>query len=200
MDQIKIGAFLKALRKEKNMTQEQLAEQLGVSNRTISRWETGNNMPDIGLLTEIAEFYNVSIPELINGERKSENMREEVKEVAETMSDYAKAEKEELVKSIRKMSLIGLVALIVYMVLDRTGVYDRNNLFRYAYGISEALIYVTVLMFPLYTTGLLSRLRIRNTNSRFQNVPRPVLKVIFFIAAFAIAALIRLLISKTFGK
>ena len=56
MDQKKIGAFLKALRQEKEMTQEQLAEQLGVSNRTISRWETGSNMPDISLLVEIAEF------------------------------------------------------------------------------------------------------------------------------------------------
>ena len=190
MDQIKIGTFLKLLRKEKNLTQEQLAERLGVSNRTVSRWENGNNMPDISLLSEIAEFYDVSIPELIYGERKSENMREEAKEVAETMSDYAKAEKETLVKSIRNMSLIGLIALIIYMVLGRTSVYDRNNLFRYVYGISEALIYVTVLMFPLYTTGLLSKIRIRTTNSKFKNIPVPAIKIIGFIAAFAIAALI----------
>lgn len=199
MDQIKIGTFLKLLRKEKNITQEQLAEQLGVSNRTVSRWENGNNMPDISLLSEIAEFYDVSIPELIYGERKSENMREEAKEVAETMSDYAKAEKETLVKSIRNMSLIGLIALIIYMVLGRTSVYDRNNLFRYVYGISEALIYVTVLMFPLYTTGLLSKIRIRTTNSKFKNIPVPAIKIIGFIAAFAIAALIRIWISKSFG-
>ena len=50
MDQIKVGAFLKDLRKEKGITQEQLAEKLGVSGRTISRWETGKNMPDISLL------------------------------------------------------------------------------------------------------------------------------------------------------
>ena len=199
MDQIKIGTFLKLLRKEKNLTQEQLAEQLGVSNRTVSRWENGNNMPDISLLSEIAEFYDVSIPELIYGERKSENMREAAKEVAETMSDYAKAEKETLVKSIRNMSLIGLIALIIYMVLGRTSVYDRNNLFRYVYGISEALIYVTVLMFPLYTTGLLSKIRIRTTNSKFKNIPVPAIKIIGFIAAFAIAALIRIWISKSFG-
>lgn len=199
MDQIKIGTFLKLIRKEKNLTQEQLAEQLGVSNRTVSRWENGNNMPDISLLSEIAEFYDVSIPELIYGERKSENMREEAKEVAETMSDYAKAEKETLVKSIRNMSLIGLIALIIYMVLGRTSVYDRNNLFRYVYGISEALIYVTVLMFPLYTTGLLSKIRIRTTNSKFKNIPVPAIKIIGFIAAFAIAALIRIWISKSFG-
>ena len=148
MDQIKIGGFLKDLRKEKGITQEQLAEKLGVSGRTISRWETGNNMPDISLLVEIAEFFDVSIPEIIKGERKSEDMKEETKEVAETMSDYAKAEKEQLVKSIRNMSIIGLAALLIFMVLNITGAYDRNDLLRYAYGISEALIYVTVVMFP----------------------------------------------------
>ena len=66
MDQVKIGSFLKELRKERNLTQESLAEKLNVSNRTISRWETGSNMPDIGMLVEIAEFYDVSIPEIIN--------------------------------------------------------------------------------------------------------------------------------------
>ena len=199
MDQIKIGAFLKGLRKDKGITQEQLAEELGVSGRTISRWETGNNMPDISLLVEIAEFFDVSIPEIIRGERKSERMKEEVKEVAETMSDYAKAEKENLVKSIRNMSIIGLIALLIYMVLGKTNVYDRNNLIRYTYGISEALIYVTVLIFPLYTTGLLSKLRIKSTNSIFDSIPRPLMKVIGFIVAFAVAALIRFLVSKLYG-
>ena len=66
MDQNRIGAFLKMLRKEKNLTQEQLAEQLNVSGRTVSRWETGRNMPDISLLVELSEFYDVSIPELID--------------------------------------------------------------------------------------------------------------------------------------
>lgn len=199
MDQIKVGAFLKNLRKEKGITQEQLAEELGVSGRTISRWETGNNMPDISLLVEIAEYFDVSIPEIIKGERKSENMKEEAKEVAETMSDYAKAEKEQLVKSIRNVSIIGFAALLIYMVLDVTGVYDRNNLLRYAYGISEALIYVTVLMFPLYTTGLLSKIRINRNKYKFNSIPGPVMKVIAFIVAFAVAVLIRLLISKIFG-
>lgn len=199
MEQIKIGTFLKTLRKEKNMTQEQLAEHLGVSNRTVSRWETGSNMPDISLLTEIAEFFDVSVPELINGERKSENMIEEVKEVAETMSVYAEAEKEKLVKSIRNMSFIGLAALIIYMVLGRSGVYDRNNFFRYTFGISEALVYVTVLLFPLYTTGLISKFRLRSTNSKLYSIPAPMLKVIGFIVVFAVVALIRLLISKIFG-
>ena len=128
-----------------------------------------------------------------------EEAKEVAKEVAETMSDYAKAEKEQLVKSIRNMSIMGLAALLIYMALDITGAYDRNNLLRYAYGISEALIYVTVLMFPLYTTGLLSKLRLNRTKYKYNNIPWPVMKVIAFIVAFAVAALIRILISRLFG-
>ena len=92
MDQVKIGSFLKELRKERSLTQESLAEKLNVSNRTISRWETGSNMPDIGMLVEIAEFYDVSIPEIINGERKSENMNQETKETAVAMAEYSRNE------------------------------------------------------------------------------------------------------------
>ncbi len=88
MDQMKIGTFLKALRKEKDLTQEQLAEQLNISGRTVSRWETGKNMPDISILVDLAEFYHVSIPEIIDGERKSGRMHEEVKETVLKLSDY----------------------------------------------------------------------------------------------------------------
>ncbi|NMR85482.1 helix-turn-helix transcriptional regulator, partial [Vibrio parahaemolyticus] len=92
MDQVKIGSFLKELRKERNLTQEDLAEQLNVSSRTISRWETGSNMPDIGMLVEIADFYDVSIPEIINGERKSENMNHETRDTAVSMAEYSRNE------------------------------------------------------------------------------------------------------------
>ena len=197
MNQKKIGSFLRELRKEQGITQEQFAEKLGVSARTISRWETGSNMPDISLLSDIADYYDVSIPEIIAGERKSDEMNEEVKKVADAMSDYAGEEKAKLVKSIRNLSIIGLIALIVYMLLGETGAYEKHTLLRYAYGYSEALIYVTVVMFPLYTTGLLSKLRIRNTGRG--RIPGPALKVIAFIAAFAVAALIRIVISKIWG-
>ena len=80
MDLVKIGAFLQTLRKEKNLTQEQLAEQLGVSRRTVSRWETGSNMPDLDILMELSDLYVVDLREILNGERKSEHMNEELKE------------------------------------------------------------------------------------------------------------------------
>ena len=77
MDQKKTGCFLKQLRNEKGLTQEQLANEFGVAQRTVSRWETGSNMPDISMLVEIAEFYEVDIREIIDGERKSESMKKE---------------------------------------------------------------------------------------------------------------------------
>lgn len=70
MDQAKIGSFLKALRSEKHLTQEQLAEQFYTSSRTISRWENGKNLPDISVLIELADFYGVDIREILDGERK----------------------------------------------------------------------------------------------------------------------------------
>ena len=69
MDQIKIGKFIAALRKEKGMTQEQLGEKLGVTNKTVSRWENGNYMPDVEMLSLLSKEFGVSINELISGER-----------------------------------------------------------------------------------------------------------------------------------
>lgn len=69
MDQIKIGKFIAALRKEKGLTQERLGEKLGVTNKTISRWENGNYMPDVEMLSLMSKEFGVSINELISGER-----------------------------------------------------------------------------------------------------------------------------------
>ena len=69
MDQIKAGKFIATLRKEKELTQEQLGEKLGVTNKTISRWENGNYMPDIEMLSLLSKEFDVSINELISGER-----------------------------------------------------------------------------------------------------------------------------------
>lgn len=69
MDTQKIGKFLKELRKEHNMTQEQLGDKIGVTNKTISRWETGNYMPPVENLKQLSDIYQVSINEILAGER-----------------------------------------------------------------------------------------------------------------------------------
>lgn len=72
MDQGKIGKFIAALRREQGLTQEQLGEKLGVTNKTVSRWENGNYMPDIETLQLLSAEFSVSINEILAGERLSE--------------------------------------------------------------------------------------------------------------------------------
>lgn len=69
MDQIKIGRFIAEMRKEKGYTQEQLGEILGVTNKTVSRWETGSYMPDVETLFLLSKEFDVSINEIVAGER-----------------------------------------------------------------------------------------------------------------------------------
>ena len=66
----RIGSFIAALRKEQGLTQEQLAEKLGVSNRSVSRWENGNTLPDLSLMQSICEHTGVTISELLSGARQ----------------------------------------------------------------------------------------------------------------------------------
>lgn len=81
MDMMRIGAFLAKLRKEDGLTQEELGEALGVSNKTVSRWETGTYLPPVEMLQRMSERYGVSINEILSGERlTAEDYREKAEE------------------------------------------------------------------------------------------------------------------------
>ena len=72
MDMQRIGSFLGQLRKEKGLTQEQLGEKLGVTNKTVSRWETGTYLPPVEMLQELSELYGLTINEILSGQRLEE--------------------------------------------------------------------------------------------------------------------------------
>lgn len=84
MNQVNVGKFIASLRKAKNLTQEQFAEILGVNNRSVSRWENGNCMPDLSLLQIISTELDVSVSELLEGKRKDDFF---IKEIS-YMSNY----------------------------------------------------------------------------------------------------------------
>ncbi len=113
---------MKQLRNEKRITQEQLAEILGVSGRTVSRWETGTNLPDLSILMQISEYYNVEIKEILNGEKKSENMDSELKETLLKVADYNELERRRAAKagslSFSIMFLVCAVTIVVQMLMD----------------------------------------------------------------------------------
>lgn len=200
MDQVKIGGFLRELRKAKGITQEQLAEALHVSSRTVSRWETGSNMPDISILVDLADYYDVSIPEIINGERKSETMNDEERKIARTMSDYATTEKENIFREMRLQSIMGLCALVLYSILHETGAYLYNDILGKLTDYCEALVFVSVLMMAAFTTGALSRLRGRSrTYTMLQSLPKPIRLAAVAAIAFGGAALLKLALVYFFG-
>ncbi len=142
MDQVKVGEFLASLRKEKGLTQESLAERIGVTNKTISRWETGTYMPDIEMLLILGEQFDVTVNELLCGERLSD---EAIRTKSESNIKYLAAKNK---KHIKKICLIAMVVVLcvtflwlsafsVYYVVNRRamlypdGTSDRNNAKRY---------------------------------------------------------------------
>lgn len=121
MDLMKIGTFLQELRKEKGLTQEQLAEQLGVARRTVSRWETGANMPDLDILVELSDLYAVDLREILNGEREREHMNEELKETVLQVADYSSEEKARLMQRMHWLFIAGLLGFITFLVITALG-------------------------------------------------------------------------------
>ena len=158
MDLQKIGTFLKELRKEKELTQEQLAETLNVSRRTVSRWETGSNMPDLDLLVEMADLYQVDLRELLNGERKKEPMDTELKETVLQVAEYSNAEKQRAARTVRVYFVLGIVSLTANAILNMT---ETEEAFWTGFlkGGTFALALIAMIFGILYTTGAMMKIQ-----------------------------------------
>ena len=104
MDQIKIGKFISQMRKEKGLTQKQLGEELLISDKTVSKWETGKGLPEVSLMLPLCEKLGINVNELLTGERIPD---EDYKKKAEENIMDIMREKEE---SIRKLIVEAIVA------------------------------------------------------------------------------------------
>lgn len=186
MDQKKTGSFLRELRKEKQLTQEQLAERFGVTSRSVSRWETGSNMPDLSILVELADFYDVDIRDIIDGERKGEDMNKEEKERLQLVADYAETEKNTLLMRLRIFSIVGLVSLIAGLTML---VISRDNnlpVYDYLMGTLMGVAIGALLVAVFYSTGVLENMRKRK---RTLMKVLLVISILFLLGTF-IAAII----------
>ena len=156
MDQIKIGSFIRELRKEKGITQEQLAEALNTSRRTVSRWETGVNMPDLDVLPQLAEFFGVDIRELFYGERKDKTM-DAINETILKAAEYTNADKMKTAKAVGLYFFFGLISLTLHEVLVFL---DLPETFwvGFSKGATFGLAMCAMVMGILYTTGRLSKI------------------------------------------
>jgi transcriptional regulator with XRE-family HTH domain len=119
MDTKRVGAFLKELRKENGMTQEQLGERVGVSNKTVSRWETGNYMPPIESLSMLSDIYNISINEILAGERVDDKEFTEIaeKNITATLKELEKENQRFENRMILILVITTVLTIIIMMLL-----------------------------------------------------------------------------------
>ena len=137
MDQIKIGKFISELRKRKNMTQQQLGEKIGVSPKTISKWETGKGMPDLSSLKPLSDCLEISINELLSGEKIEEDK-------------YADKLEENIINTIEysdkqvnnKKNLIGILLIVfgVFISFSAMSIFASESSWGSIYSVLGAII------------------------------------------------------------
>ncbi len=112
MDQVKIGKFIAECRKEKNLTQMQLAEKLNITDRAISKWECGKAMPDTSIMLELCDILGINVNELLCGEKISmENNEQKNKQIMLDLSKELEQRNKTLWTSMWVIMLISMVAL-----------------------------------------------------------------------------------------
>ncbi len=120
MDQIKIGKFIAWKRKEKNLTQAQLAEKLGITDRAVSKWETGRSLPDASIMLELGGILGVTVNDLLCGEEVSmENYNEKIeKNLIEMVKQKEQSDKRLLTMEI----VIGLTSTLFLFAMLAVGI------------------------------------------------------------------------------
>ena len=125
MDQVKIGKFIAECRKEKHLTQSQLAERLGVSDRAVSKWENGRSMPDSSIMLELCDQISINMNELFSGRRID---MENYKEIAENNLLQMKRNEEQNNKSMLRLEVvIGTLATVSFLTLAFTATLAITN-------------------------------------------------------------------------
>ena len=152
MNQIKIGKFILNCRKEKGLTQEQLAEKLGVTSKSISRWENGKTMPDYSLLKDLCNELDINVNELLSGEKIKVNdyMNKSEENLIKLRKQIDKRKKVLTIISYVFMGII-IVAFILNMVLNRIFSDDRHwNIIRYTFLYSGITLFIVSIVLELF--------------------------------------------------
>ena len=186
MDQIKTGNYIAGLRKEKNMTQRELAERINVSDKTISKWETGKSMPDLDCIGVLCETLGVSVNEIISGESLSaDDYSRKAEETIMTLME----ENEKNKKGNMAMTIVGIVMLIIAIIMLFFGGGSMGMAISPALLIDlPSLILITVIM-----TGLILLSGKRDKFAVFELIDKSVMSVGIFVCLFtAIVILSRL--------
>ena len=115
MDQVKIGKFISECRKKNNLTQMQLAEKLNITDRAISKWETGKAMPDSGIMLDLCNELKITVNELLSGEMI--DMKEYDKKAEELLLEMHKQKEESDRRLLTIEIVMGVITLVLYIAL-----------------------------------------------------------------------------------
>lgn len=122
MDQVKIGNFIQETRKEQSLTQKELAEKLNISDKTVSKWETGNGLPEVGLMLPLCELLHISVNELLSGKKLDQKQYYEKAEanIMDLLKERAEAKKKIIISIIIALitCVAGYTLIIVSWVID----------------------------------------------------------------------------------
>ena len=134
MDQIKIGKFIASCRKEQGMTQAALAQELGISDRAVSKWETGKSMPDSGIMLELCELLKINVNELLSGEKiMTEAYNKKVEENLLAMKQEVEEKNRQLLRTeyliVLPTVLLGLALIIAASLAEMPSVWRGALIF-----------------------------------------------------------------------
>jgi len=195
MEKKTIGAFLSALRKANGMTQQEVADKLNVSNKTVSKWERDEGCPEIMMLPALAELYSVTVDEILRGERITKAEPEEQKNAKS--EERIKYLTEKAAVKFTNCSIVSVVLGAVAFLLSYTvsGVVSYNYLW-IAYVIILVLVAssltVTLVAFNSFSAGLKNAAEIQNGDS--EAIIRKCIKYITAVTFLAVVSLLRLII------
>lgn len=119
MDQIKTGRFISQMRREKNLTQRQLAESLGITDKTVSKWETGRGLPEVSLMMPLCELLDISVNELLSGEKIAEkDYRRRSEEVIMDLMREKEENKRKVILSVVTVLNTLLASLTIMLITE----------------------------------------------------------------------------------
>ena len=145
MDQITTGKFIAEERKRKGYTQKQLAEILGISDKTISKWERGNGFPEVSLLLPLCEELDVTVNELLTGERVSEeDYRKKAEENMVNLVKEAQESKKKITLSVMVIVLTLIAAIPLFLISGLGGMEDRMRIFLIMTGIVVIILGIAI--------------------------------------------------------
>ena len=150
MDLIKIGKFIANCRKEKNITQEQLAEKLFITDRAVSKWERGLSLPDADKMLEICNILDISVNELLTGEKI--DMKDYDKKTEELLVELAKQEELKNKKLIMDMYVMAITTVVFYIGITLLAAYTLGE--GKLFGIIVAVSTIVLVIVAFYALKL----------------------------------------------